>query len=66
MTPTQMQMHCTHAPYYQKGCIPCMARHIKAMRSPDHKTTKKLQLSLLASVPLEVADKVKALLKAES
>lgn len=58
-------MTCDHAPYYQKGCVSCMARHIKMMRSPDPKTTKKLQLSLLGSVPLEFAEAVKALLRSE-
>lgn len=42
-----------------------MARHIKMMRSPDARTTKKLQLSLLGSVPLEFAEQVKEELKRE-
>ena len=58
-------MTCIHAPNYQKGCVSCMARHIRMMRSPDARTTKKLQLSLLASVPLEFAQQVKEELKRE-
>lgn len=59
-------MNCDHAPNYQKGCAICMARHLIMLRSADHKTTKKLQLSLLACVPLEFSEEVKALLRAES
>jgi len=43
-----------------------MVRHIKMLRSPDTKTTKALQLSLLASVPLEFAERVKAILRSEA
>jgi hypothetical protein len=46
MTPTQMQMHCTHAPYYQKGCITCNARYVIFLRPSRQK-----QDAYLAGLP---------------
>ena len=40
MTPAQMQMHCTHAPYYQKGCIACNVRYVKFLRPSREKQDK--------------------------
>lgn len=46
MTPTQMQLHCTHTPYYQKGCITCNARYVKFLRPSRQK-----QDAYLAGLP---------------
>ena len=40
MTPAQLQTLCTHAPYYQKGCITCNARYVIFLRPSREKQDK--------------------------
>lgn len=46
MTPTELQFNCTHAPYYQKGCLGCEVRYVKFLRPSREK-----QNSFLAGLP---------------
>lgn len=63
MTPAQMQALCTHAPAYQKGCIPCSVRYIKMLRSPD--MCRRLQEAHLEGLPAAAAEQVKEILRKE-
>lgn len=60
MTPTEMQALCTHAPYYQKGCIPCSVRYVKFLRPSREK-----QEAYLTGLPVATAETVKDMLKKE-
>jgi len=62
MTPAEMNAMCTHAPAYQKGCIPCSVRYVKMLRSPDHRLTRQKQNAYLASLPGPIATTVKDIL----
>lgn len=61
MTPTQMQLHCTHAPYYQKGCLACSVRYVKFLRPSREK-----QDAYLSGLPAATAEQVKAILEEET
>lgn len=65
MTPAQMQAFCTHAPAYQKGCIPCSVRYIKMLRSPDRRMSRQLQEAHLEGLPAAAAEQVKEILRKE-
>ncbi|MAL02061.1 MAG: hypothetical protein CL536_07950 [Alcaligenaceae bacterium] len=54
MTPNQTKLFCTHAPYYQKGCIVCSARYVKMLRPSREK-----QDAYLAGLPVREAEQVK-------
>ena len=65
MTSAEMNAMCTHAPAYQKGCIPCSVRYVKMLRSPDHKLSRRLQEQYLCGLPEIEAQTVVAILKQE-
>lgn len=62
MTPAEMNAMCTHAPAYQKGCIPCSVRYMKMLRSPDQRLSRQKQNEYLASLPAPIANAVKDIL----
>jgi hypothetical protein len=59
-------MTCTHAPAYQKGCIPCSVRYMKMLRSPDARLSRKFQVQHLSGLTPEQTEQVKAILKGEA
>ena len=65
MTPTELQAMCTHAPYYQKGCIACNVRYVKMLRSPDARLSRKLQDAFLNSMPVREKQQTIEILKEE-
>lgn len=65
MTPLEIQMLCTHAPAYQKGCVACSVRYMRMLRSPDAKTSRRLQDGYLQTLPASMARQVKEILVKE-
>jgi hypothetical protein len=65
MTSAEMNAMCTHAPAYQKGCIPCSVRYVKMLRSPDQRLSRQKQNEYLASLPGPIANTVKDILAKE-
>lgn len=65
MTPTEMQFLCTHAPAYQRGCVTCSVRYMKMLRSPDAKTSRRLQDQYLETLTPTMARQVKEILAKE-
>ncbi len=66
MTPAEIQFRCTHAPYYQKGCLGCEVRYMKMLRSPDKRLSRQKQDHFLAGLPEHRAKQVIEILKAEA
>jgi len=60
MTPAELQMHCTHAPYYQKGCLACSVRYVKFLRPSREK-----QNAYLAGLTARDREQVVEMLKKE-
>jgi len=60
MTPAELQLNCTHAPYYQKGCIACNVRYVKFLRPSRAK-----QDAFLAGLPERERDQTIELLRKE-
>ncbi|TEA78655.1 hypothetical protein ERE07_09675 [Allopusillimonas ginsengisoli] len=60
MTPTEFQLHCTHQPYYQKGCITCNARYVKLLRPSREK-----QDQYLAGLPTHEREQTIDILRKE-
>lgn len=60
MTLTQLLALCTHAPYYQKGCLSCSVRCVKFLRPSREK-----QEAYLAGLSEKDAGMVKEALKQE-
>ena len=56
-----MNALCTHAPYYQKGCLACSVRYVKFLRPSREK-----QDAYLSGLPAATAEQVKAVLKKEA
>lgn len=65
MTPSEIQALCTHAPIYQRGCVACSVRYMKMLRSPDLKTSRRLQDEYLSTLPVTTATQVKGILLKE-
>ena len=65
MTPLEMQMLCTHAPAYQKGCVACSVRYLRMLRSPDAKTSRRLQDQYLETLTPAMVRQVKEILAKE-
>lgn len=61
MTPAEIQFRCTHAPYYQKGCLGCEVRYVKFLRPSREK-----QNAFLAGLPKHRAEQVIEILKSEA
>lgn len=66
MTPAETQFNCTHAPYYQAGCLGCEVRYMKMLRSADKRLSRQKQDSFLAGLPRQRKAQVIELLKAEA
>lgn len=66
MTPAEIQAMCSHAPYFQKGCLGCEVRNMKMLRSPDRKLSRAKQNEFLAGLPEHRAKQVIDILKAEA
>lgn len=60
MTPAEIDLRCTHAPYYQKGCIACSVRYVKFLRPSREK-----QNAYLAGLPEIERETVLEILKRE-
>lgn len=60
MTPAEMAQLCTHAPYYQKGCIACNVRYVKFLRPSREK-----QNAYLAGLPEHERVQTMEILKGE-
>ena len=60
MTPAEINALCTHAPYYQKGCIACSVRYVKFLRP-----SRDMQNRYLAGLPERDREQVLDILKQE-
>jgi hypothetical protein len=57
-------MTCTlQSAIYDKSCVHCMTRKIISLRSPDKRTTLKLQMGTFAWMGIAMSERVKAQLK---
>ncbi|OWT62006.1 hypothetical protein CEY11_09365 [Candidimonas nitroreducens] len=65
MTPGHIQLLCTHAPAYQKGCVACGVRYMKMLRSPDARASRRLQDQFLSTLPAPLSEQIKEILRAE-
>lgn len=65
MMPDEIQALCTHAPIYQRGCIACAVRYMKMLRSPDPKTSRRLQDEYLSTLSASMVTQVKEILLKE-
>jgi len=65
MTPGHVQLLCTHAPAYQRGCVACGVRYMKMLRSPDARASRRLQDQFLSTLPAALGERIKEILTEE-